>query len=123
MNSLKYRVYDAIRKTNKIIPNFLVFEPNVLYLLLIKRAYRSGFCHALPHRPKIDVFVRGILGESCATTSHVFIFCGSNDFHSPLVSAVASYIALRRSFAEDHLVSSTWYFGKQEKGRRGFFGF
>lgn len=39
-----------------IIPNFLVFEPNVLYILLIKRAYGSGFCQTLPRRPKIDVF-------------------------------------------------------------------
>lgn len=67
-------------------------------MLLIKRAYGIDFCHVPPRRPKIDVFfVRGILGESCAKEQLMFlIFCGTNDFHSLVGSAVASYIALRR---------------------------
>lgn len=40
-------------------------------------------------------------------------FCGLMIFHSLVGSAVASYIALRRSFAGDILVSSKRYFGNQ----------
>lgn len=93
-------------------------------MLLIKRAYGSDFCHTLPRRPKIDVFrPRYTCGRVVLQHLMFLYFCGVMIFHSLVGSAVASYIALRRSFVGDRLVSSIRYFGNQGEGRRGLLSF
>lgn len=62
------------------------------------------------------------LGESCATSSHVSIFCGFNDFHSLAGSAVASH-SFASKLCWDRFVSSTRYFGNQGEGQRGLLSF
>lgn len=53
----------------------------------------------------------------CYSISCFYILWINDFFHSLLGCAVASYIALRRSFVGDRLVSSIRYFGNQGEGR------
>lgn len=93
-------------------------------MLVIQRAYGSGFCHTLPRRPKIDVFrPRYTRGRVVLQHLMFLYFVELMIFHSLVGAAVASHIALRRSFVGDRLVSSTRYFGNQEEGRRGCLSF